>query len=109
MVDTILQAAGLPGWPAQCDNPPATAYALYFDDVEVDGSDGLEVMTLRHACMVELYSPTKKAAAEAEAALEAQLLATAIPWVKQAMYWLKDIKRYQTIYEFDSIEKRRAN
>lgn len=109
MVETILKAAGLPCWPAQCDSPPADTYALYFDDVEVDGSDGLEVMTLRHGCMVEIYAPTKKAAIKAEAALEAQLLASRIPWVKQAMYWLKDIKRYQTIYEFDFIEKRRAN
>lgn len=108
MIETILQAAGLPFWPTSCDNPPAGTYALYFDDVEVDGSDGLDVMLQRHSGMVELYAPTKKAAAEAEAAVEAQLIAAGRPWTKQATYWLKDVKRYQTIYEFDYIEKRRA-
>lgn len=107
MIDNILQAAGLPYWPAQCDNPPTGTYALYFDDTEVDGADGLEAMILRHAATVEVYAPTKKAAAEAEAAIEAQLITAKIAWTKQAMYWLKDVKRYQTIYEFTFNEKRR--
>lgn len=107
MIDNILQAAGLPYWPAQCDNPPTGTYALYFDDVEVDGADGLEAMILRHAATVEVYAPTKKAAAEAEASIEAQLITAKIAWRKQATYWLKDVKRYQTIYEFYFNEKRR--
>lgn len=106
MIETILQAAGIPFWPVQCSSPPEGSYALYFDDVEVNGSDRLEVLILRHAAMVELYAPTQDDAAEAEAAIEAQLLAVGRPWTKQARYWLNDVQRYQTIYEFDFIEKK---
>lgn len=108
MIKTILQAASIPAWPVQCSNPPEETYALYFDDVEVDGSDGLEVLLLRHAAMVELYAPTLDDALAAETTFESQLLAHGLRWTKQATYWLKDVQRYQTIYEFDFTEKRRA-
>ena len=67
----------------------------------------VEVMVMSHAATVEIYTPTKQAAAEAEAEIEAQLIAAKLAWTKQAMYWLKDAKRYQTIYEFTFREKRR--
>lgn len=108
MIKTTLQAAGLPCWPAECSSPPPGAYGLYFDSVTVDGSDGLEAMVLRHDAMVELYAPTKAAMAEAEAAYEAQLVAAKLAWTKQPWYWLRDIKRYQAIYEFTYNEKRRT-
>lgn len=106
MINTILQAASIPAWPVQCSSPPEGAYALYFDDVEVDGSDGLEVLLLRHAAMVELYAPTLDDALVVETAIEQQLRAHGLRWTKQATYWLKDVQRYQTIYEFDFIEKK---
>ena len=106
MIKTILQAASIPARAVQWSSPPEETYALYFDDVEVDGSDGLEVVILRHAAMVELYAPTLDDALAAETTFESQLLARGLRWTKQATYWLKDVQRYQTIYEFDFIEKK---
>ena len=107
MIDEILNAAGLPHRAGRFPDPPGEAFAVYFDEVETDGPDGHN-MILRHGAMVEIYALTTEAAEEAGAALEAVLDAKGIPWTKQACYWLKQIQRYQVIYEFDYIEKRRT-
>jgi hypothetical protein len=103
-----LTASGIPYRQGRYFDPPATTYAIYFDDVEVDGADGLEALILRHSATVELYAPTQDEAAEGEAAIEAQLLAAKCAWAKQARYWLQNVQRYQVVYEFDYNEKRRA-
>lgn len=105
MIKTILNAAGLPSWPGRSPDPPATTYAIYFDDVTADGPDGYNRI-FTHDVMVELYEPTHDDAAEA--AIEAELNARGIPWTKQARYWLDSVRRYQVIYEFSYIEKRRT-
>jgi hypothetical protein len=105
MVKTILKAAGLLAWPGRAPNPPAETYAIYFDDVTADGPDGYNFI-FTHDVMVELYEPTHDDAAEA--AVEAELNARGIPWTKQARYWLDSVRRYQVIYEFSYIEKRRT-
>lgn len=104
MVKEILNAARLLFWQARCPAPPAETYAVYFDDVTADGPDGYNRI-FTHDVMVELYEPTHDDASEA--ALEAELNARGIPWTKQARYWLDNIRRYQTVYEFSYIEKRR--
>lgn len=107
MTDQILTAAGIPHKPARFpDAPKGETYAIYFDDVEVEGPDylGPGVPRIeRHNPTVELYEPFQDDAAEAR--LEAQLTARGIPWTKQARYWLDDLRRYQTIYEFSYIIK----
>ena len=108
MIKTILQATGLQFWPTECSSPPPGAYALYFDDEDVDSSDGMEVMVVHHSATVELYAPTQEEADEACALLEAQLVAARRPWTKQPSYWLKDVQRFQVIYEFTYTEKRRT-
>ena len=106
MVNEILNAVGLPYRAARFPDPPA-AFVVYFDEVETDGPDGYN-MIFRHGVMVEVYAPTQTAAAEAEAAIEAELDVRGLPWTKQACYWLKQIQRYQVVYEFDYTEKRRT-
>ena len=104
MIKTLLKAAAIPGKPDRYPDPPASTYAVYFDAVEADGPDGLNLL-YKHDVTVELYEPTRDV--EAEEAFEAELNDQGIHWVKQARYWLKDIQRYQVIYEFAYIEKRR--
>ena len=105
MVKTILKAAGLLFWQGRASDPPAETYAVYFDDVTADGPDGYNRI-FTHDVTVELYEPTQDDAAAP--AFEAELNARGIPWTKQARYWLDNVRRYQVIYEFSYIEKRRT-
>lgn len=104
MIETLLKAAKIPAKESRYSDPPSGTYAVWFEDIETDGPDGLNWI-INHDGTVELYEPRKDAAAEAR--LEAQLDAGGISYTKQARYWLKDIQRYQVIYEFTIIEKRR--
>ena len=106
MIKTILTAAGIPHKQARFPDPPKDTYAVYFDDVEVEGPDRLTPGVPRinwHDITVELYEPTQDDAAED--ALEAVLIAQGLPWTKQARYWLDDVRRYQVIYEFSYYTK----
>ena len=110
MIETILKAASIPCKPSRYAKPPANTYAVYFDDQTVDGPDptGAAVsLVVQHDVTVELYEPTQDPAIEA--ALEAELAARGIIWTKQARYWLQNVQRYQVIYEFTYIEKRRLS
>lgn len=105
MIKNILKAAGVPSWPGRAVDPPAETYAVYFDNVTADGPDGYNLI-FTHDAMIELYEPDEDDVAEA--AIEAELNARGIPWTKQARYWLDSVLRYQVIYEFSFIEKRRT-
>lgn len=104
MVDKLLKSAGLLAWESLCPDPPSSTYAIYFDEVTTDGPDGYNWI-LTHDCTVELYEPTVDAAAEA--AVEKVLDDSGISWTKQSRYWLQSVQRYQVIYEFTIIDKRR--
>lgn len=103
MIAEILKQVPGGAWHARCSAPPATTYAIYFDDVEADGPDNMNLI-FHHNVTVELYEPTRDNATEA--AIEAILDARGVRWTKQSKYWLKAIQRFQTIYEFTYIEKR---
>ena len=105
MIKEMLAAAALPHWEARCPAPPPVTYAIYFDDVTADGPDGHNFI-FTHDGMVELYEPAQDPAAEA--AFEAELNARGLHYTKQARYWLQDAQRYQVIYEFTYLEKRRT-
>lgn len=109
MIKEMLKAARIPGWPARCSDPPSGIYALYFDDEDTspgpDPAAGVPRL-VQHACMVELYEA--KPDDKSVAAFEAQLDANGLHYTKQTRYWLKEIQRYQTIYEFTYYERRRA-
>ena len=102
MTNEILTASGLPYRETQYQHEPPKTYAVYMDDVEVDGGDLVNLIK-RHSVTIEIYEP--KPDPEAEAAIERELNARGIKWTKQSRYWLPDAGRYQVIYEFDYIEK----
>lgn len=104
MINHILQAAGIEYRRTRFLKPPAGTYAVYMDDVSTDGPDGINRI-YTHSYTVELYEPTPDDAAEA--ALESAIDAAGLTWEKQDRYWLPDEQRYQVIYEFNYIEKRR--
>lgn len=102
MVETILQAAGLPFRRSRFLKPPAKTYAVYMDDVNTDGPDG-QNRIFTHDITVEVYEPKPDDATEA--AIEAAIDAQGLRWTKQDRYWLQDVQRYQVIYEFSYIVK----
>lgn len=109
MIKTILTTAGIPACPGRFLNPPGSTYAVYFDDTDtLNGPDAVPgaPLLVNHSATIELYAPIPDPASEAE--LEKALIAQGIPWTRQDRYWLNNVQRYQTIYEFDFIEKRRA-
>lgn len=106
MVNEILTAAGITHRRARFTKPPAGTYAVWFDDIETDGPDGMPAQIFRHAVTVELYS--NKPDDKAEAALEAAMAEKGLHYSKQARYWIHTENLYQTIYEFNYTEKRRT-
>ena len=104
MIDTILTAAGIPFRRSYFLRPPAPTYAVYLDDVETDGPDGLNLI-YKHDVTVELYEAKPDDAAEA--AIEEAINSQGLTWTKEDRYWLDDVQRYQVLYNFNYIEKRR--
>lgn len=84
--------------------PPLGTYAVYMDDVETDGPDGMN-RVYTHSYTVELYEQAPDDAAEAR--IEEAIDAAGLNYKKQDRYWLQDEQLYQVIYEFIYIEKRR--
>lgn len=98
MIDAILTAAGVQHRETRYPKPPAGTYAVYMDDVTVDGSDGAEVLTYEHDATIELYTPTPDPASER--AVEDAITTAGQLYTKQARYWIQEEQLYQTIYEF---------
>lgn len=108
MIDTIMQAAGIVYRRARFPAPPSTAYAVYTDDVTTDGPDGINAI-YTHDYTVELYANDPEEADTAETSMEQALNAAGVAWSKQDRYWLQTEQLYQTVYEFQHIEKRRIS
>lgn len=106
MIATLLKNAKIPAKESRYPDPPATTYAIYFDDIETDGPDGFNWIKY-HDGAVEFYEPRKDA--QAEKAFEDQLDAAGIQYTKSSRTWVSAIQRYQVIYEFTLIEKRRPS
>lgn len=106
MISEILTAAGIHERRSRFVKPPAGTYAVWTDDIETDGPDGLPPCIFRHSVTVELYEPRPDP--EAEAALEAQMSAKGLHWTKGDRIWIQSEALYQVIYEFSYTEKRRS-
>jgi hypothetical protein len=111
MVRSILTASGLPFRRSHFHKPPEATYAVYFDDVEVDGPDRVETLAAsglpriyRHDVSIEVYAPYPDDAAEA--AIEAAMKARGLLWHKEDRYWLQDVQRFQTVYTFSYTAKK---
>lgn len=109
MIKTILKAAGFVEnetfRKARFLSPPPGSYAVYMDDIDTDGPDGLNNLKI-HDYTVELYEPTPDD--EIEQALEDAIDAAGLRWSKQDRIWLQEEQLYQVIYEFKYLEKRRT-
>lgn len=106
MVKKILTAAGIKERGSRFTKPPAGTYAVWFDDIDTDGPDGMPPCIFTHNVTVELYEPKKDPVAVE--ALEAELSAAGLKWTKQDRLWIISEQMYQTIYEFTYTEKRRT-
>ena len=109
MINAILTASGVPYRQGRFLHPPAETYAVYFDDQTVTAPDPVGVavpVIVQHDCTVELYEPVPDP--DAEAAIEAELLARGLEWTKEDQYWLQNVQRYQVVYEFTYTNKRRT-
>lgn len=103
MTKEMLKAAGIPAWETWSSNPPSGIHAVYADSVEADGPDGMPPCIFRHSVTVELYAA--KPDPKAEAAFEAELGTRGIKWTRRGRYWLNNVQRYQTIYEYAYVAK----
>lgn len=106
MIPEMLAAAGIKERGSRFIKPPDGTYAVWFDDIDTDGPDGMPPQIFKHSVTIELYEPKKDAAAEA--ALEAEMGTRGLHWTKQDRLWIQSEQMYQTIYEFDYTEKRRT-
>ena len=105
MVSELLTAAGIVNRRGRFVKPPAGTYAVWMDDIETDGPDGMPPQIFYHSVTVELYEDAPDDAAEAS--LEAQLSAHGLHWTKQDRFWIQSEQFYQVIYEYSYTEKRR--
>lgn len=103
MVNDILKASGVQHRRGRFTHPPKGTYAVFFDNVTLDGPDGHPEWVENHSVMVELYEPAPDDAAET--AMEAAIAAAGLEYEKQDRYWLQTEQMYQVIYEFSFIEK----
>ncbi len=86
------------------DKPLPDTYVVYFDNREVEGSDDINFL-VTHNIIIEVYE--SKPDDVTEAAIETALDAFGVEWTSQDRYWLQEEQRYQVIYEFTYMEKRR--
>lgn len=105
MVTKILNKAKVKHRESRYLNPPhPETYAVWFDDKDVGGADGVNLQ-IDHNYTIELYE--SKPDPTTEKAIEAALDASGIEYSSQARYWIQEEQLYQVIYEFNYIEKRR--
>lgn len=104
MVANILKEAGVKFRQSRYMPPLPDTYAVYFDDREAGGADNVNCL-ITHNITIEVYESKPDGATEA--AIEAALDARGLEWTSQARYWIQEEQRYQVIYEFTYIEKRR--
>ena len=105
MVTKILTRAGVKFRQSRYTAKPLPdTYAVYLDDREVNGADGINCL-ITHNITVEVYESKPDDATEA--AIEEALDFFGMEWTSQARYWIAEEQRYQVIYEFTYIEKRR--
>lgn len=105
MIKEILTAAGVAHRRNRFPKPPAGTFAVWMDNIDTDGPDGMPPQVFYHNVSIELYEPFLDD--KSEAAVEAAISAMGLHWTKQDRFWIDDEQMYQTVYEFSYIEKRR--
>lgn len=103
MVDKILHGVGIPYTETRFITPPkADTFAVYLDEVEVRGGDGVNLVK-EHSVSLEIYENYKDP--ETESKIEANFDAYGIEYTKVSRYWIDEEQLYQVIYEFNYISK----
>lgn len=103
MVDKILKETGIPYKETTFKKAPSTTYAIYTDTINRRGGDSKNLLN-DHRIFIELYS--RSIDLESEKKLESQFDKFAVNFNKSERVWFEDEQVYQTIYEFNYIEKR---
>lgn len=103
MVDKILKGVGIPYTETRFKSPPKVdTFAVYLDEVEVRGGDGVNLIE-EHSISIELYESFKDP--ETESKIEANFNALGIEYDKAPRYWIEEEQLYQVIYDFNYISK----
>lgn len=110
MIEEILTEAGVAFEQSHFIRKPQGNYAVYFDDIVLDGIDresvvpGQSMPAVRtHNVRIELYEPVRDD--EIEAAVERAMLSRGLAFSKEDRYWLSDAQSYQVIYELNYTDK----
>lgn len=82
--------------------PPRDTYAVYLDSFTRRGGDAVNLLK-EHSYTVEIYSDFGDP--EAEARLEAVLDKYGIEYEKDPRVWIQSEQMFETVYNFDLIEK----
>lgn len=82
--------------------PPNSTYAVFMDSFTSRGADGCNLIK-EHSYTIELYSYAPDSKSEKN--IEKSLDDLGIEYSKTDRYWIQSEQLYQTIYNFDFIEK----
>lgn len=105
ILSQILAASEASYRQSRFPSPPSSTYIVWTDDKTTDGPDlAFPSFTVEHNITLEVYEPNMDDATEQK--IETALTAAAIAYEKQDRYWLEDIQRYQTTYDFTIYRKK---
>lgn len=103
-LDNELRTTGIPFKNLYWVKAPTYPYGIY-DDIVLYRGDDERLTIAEHDTTLELYS--EKIDVESEKKLEDWLKDKKFEF-KKSRYWIESEKHYQTIYEFEFIEKKGA-
>lgn len=102
MLDDILSVLPFKVRETRFLKPPDSTYGVYQIDKQFRGCDHhLGICNNDITFYIVEYSPDD----QAEKALEKELISRGIEFEKQARMWIESEKMYETIYNFNIIEK----
>ena len=107
MVNGMLDELVIEHRKCRFTSPPRKTYAVWFDDVESDGSDDIE-MLWTHNFTIELYAYKQDEADREEEKIEKYLAEKGIKYHKQSQYWIQSEQLYQTVYSFTITNKQKG-
>ena len=103
-LDIELKTTGIPFKNLYWQKAPAYPYGIY-DDVTLHRGDDEKLRVVEHNTSLELYS--EKIDANAEKKIEEWLEGKGFEFEKNR-YWIESEKHFQTVYDFEFIEKKGA-
>lgn len=103
MLNEILKEIGIPSRESRFIKTPAAPFIVYFDAVEARGADSVNLIR-EHGITLELYTdkPDENTIAKIENALDVR----GIPYTKSERNYIEAEAYYQTVFDFDYIEKK---